>query len=123
MGEEEDRPIYEVMSYIEVTKEMADLFSRSAEDDAEEEGDLCPYLISIDASTKQMLAMYRSWEKGDEAREPIEHLYEFPFIPWDGPYAIGFPQIIGGLSQAATGALRALLDSAHINNIASGLLK
>ena len=122
MGEDEDRPIYEVMAYVDISKGMAECFAKSGDGDAEEEGDLCPFLISIDVTTKRMLAMYRAWEKGDPAREPIDHLYEFPFIPFEGAYAMGFPQVIGGLSQAATGALRALLDSAHINNVPAGLM-
>ena len=44
-------------------------------------------------------------------------MVEFPFVPWRGAYSIGLGQMIGGLSGAATGALRALLDSAHINNM------
>ena len=47
---------------------------------------------------------------------------DLKFIPWRGVYAVGLPHLVGGLSAAATGALRALLDSAHINNAAT-LLK
>jgi hypothetical protein len=46
----------------------------------------------------------------------LDWFVEFKFIPWRGAYAIGLPQLIGGLSAALTGALRALLDAAHINN-------
>jgi hypothetical protein len=52
----------------------------------------------------------------------LDWIIEFKFIPWRGAYAVGLPQLIGGLSAALTGALRALLDSAHINNAAT-LLK
>ena len=44
-------------------------------------------------------------------------MVEFPFIPWRGAYPIGLTHMIGGLSGAATGALRALLDSAYIQNV------
>ena len=112
-----DRPIYETMTYLEVTAKMAALLDHEAEDD------LCPYVITIDETTRKMLGMYRSWEDGDDAKEPIEFDFEFPFLPWRGALSIGFPQLIGGLSGAATGALRALLDAAHINNTPSGLIK
>lgn len=111
-----DRELFETMAWLEVTTDMADDF------DLEKEGELAPYLITIDTQSSKMLSMYRAWEDGDEAREPIEHMFEFPFIPWRGAYAIGLPQIIGGLSAAATGALRALLDSATVNTIPSGLI-
>lgn len=112
-----DREVYETMVVMEVTDDIVDLLEGD-----EVAGELYPFLVHIDVSTRTMLGFYRSWEDGDEAREPIEHLFEFPFLPWRGAYAIGFPQIIGGLSAAATGALRALLDSAHINNAAGGFI-
>lgn len=111
-----DRLVYEIQCYLEVTDDAAEVLG------LEQAGELYPYLITIDSSSKQMLAMYRDWEDGDDAREPIEHLFEFGFLPWRGAFSIGFPQIIGGLSAAATGALRALLDSAHINNAAGGFI-
>jgi hypothetical protein len=46
----------------------------------------------------------------------LDWIVEFKFIPWRGAYAIGLPHLIGGLSAALTGSLRALLDSAHISN-------
>ena len=76
-----------------------------------------PYIISIDKSTGYALSLYRNWEVEDELRRELDWIVEFPFIPWRGAYPIGLTHMIGGLSGAATGALRALLDSAHIQNI------
>jgi hypothetical protein len=64
-----------------------------------------------------VLAIYRNWDMEDESREALDWFVEFPFIPWRGAYPIGLPHMIGGLSAAATGALRALMDSAHIQNV------
>lgn len=88
--------------------------------DVEDEGPL-PYIISIDKSTGKVLSIYRNWDEDDEAREELQWFVEFPFIPWRGAYPIGLPHMIGGLSAAATGALRALLDAAHISNTPAGL--
>lgn len=115
-----DRDLYETMAYLELTDDMVSALSGTGGD--EKAGDFCPYLITIDEVTKQVLSVYRAWEDKDPAREPLDHMFEFEFMPWKGPYAIGFPQLIGGLSAAATGALRGLLDSAHVNNTPSGLL-
>lgn len=117
MNLDADREICETQAYLQITEDMVDILGG-----VEEAGELYPYLITMDAQSNTMLACYRDWEDGDEAREPIEHLYEFPFIPWRGAYSIGFPQMIGGLSGAATGALRALLDSAHVNNSVSAVM-
>ena len=76
-----------------------------------------PYIISIDKSTGYALSLYRNWDVDDEMRKELDWIVEFPFVPWRGAYPIGLTHMIGGLSGAATGALRALLDSAHIQNI------
>lgn len=92
---------------------------QSFDEDSESEGKLSPYIISVDEYSGEVLAIYRNWEEGDEKRLKLDWMVEWKFIPWRGAYAIGFPHLIGGLSGAATGSLRALLDSAHINNTAS----
>jgi hypothetical protein len=76
-----------------------------------------PYIISIDKSTRKALSLYRNWDLEDKRRKELDWIVEFPFVPWRGAYPIGLTHMIGGLSGAATGALRALLDSAHIQNI------
>jgi hypothetical protein len=76
-----------------------------------------PYILSIDKSTDMGLGLYRNWEPDDERQLELDWIVEFPFIPWRGAYPIGLTHMIGGLSGAATGALRALLDSAHIQNV------
>ena len=90
-------------------------FLRLDEDDVTE-GARAPYILTIDESTSKVLALYRNWECNDEKFTKLDWYVEFKFIPWRGAYAIGLPHLIGGLSAALTGALRALLDAAHISN-------
>jgi chaperonin GroES len=78
--------------------------------------DALPYIITIDKTTSKVLSIYRNWDELDEAQEELQWFVEFPFVPWRGAYPIGLPHMVGGLSAAATGALRALLDAAHISN-------
>ena len=86
------------------------------DDDSFTKGDRAPYILMIDDFTGDVVGLYRNWEKGDDTLTKLDWLVEFKFIPWRGAYAIGLPHLIGGLSAALTGALRALLDAAHINN-------
>lgn len=86
------------------------------QDDPETNGARAPYILTIDEATDKVLSLYRNWEYGDEKLTKLDWIVEYKFIPWRGAYAIGLPHLIGGLSAALTGALRALLDSAHINN-------
>jgi hypothetical protein len=76
-----------------------------------------PYILSIDKTTNLGLGLYRNWEPDDDRQQELDWIVEFPFVPWRGAYPIGLTHMIGGLSGAATGALRALLDSAHIQNV------
>lgn len=101
------RDVYEVYMY-----------SEFEQDDASQ-GELAPYIVTVDAYTEKVLAVYRNWEQSDPGMQALDWMVEWKFIPWRGAYAIGFPHLIGGLSGAATGSLRALLDSAHINNTAT----
>ena len=91
------------------------------EDDSYSKGELAPYILMIDENNSEVLGIYRNWEQGDESMAKLDWMVEFKFIPWRGAYAIGLPQLIGGLSAAITGGLRALLDTAHINNAATML--
>ena len=104
------------------TDGLRTIFEVYAIADLEEEYGLAPYIFSIDKVTGKVLSIYRNWEESDDTLQEMQWIIEFPFVPWRGAYPIGIPQMIGGLSAAATGALRALLDSAHIANF-PGMLK
>ena len=94
------RTVFEIYTYLEFDDE-----------------ELSPYILSVDKSSGKALSLYRNWEADDEYRKELDWIVEFPFVPWRGAYPIGLTHMIGGLSGAATGALRALLDSAHIQNM------
>lgn len=90
--------------------------------DQEAAGEQRPYIVRVDKVSNKVLGIQRNWEIDDEKFEAMTWTIEWPFIPWRGSMPIGLAQMIGGLSAAATGSLRALLDSAHINNF-PGLVK
>lgn len=98
------RTIFEVYCHLEL------------EEDTMTDGEPAPYIVSIDENTEQVLAIYRNWSPEDDLLTELDWIVEWPFVPWRGAYPIGLTHMIGGLSGAATGALRALLDSAHIAN-------
>jgi hypothetical protein len=91
------------------------------DDDKFSKGESAPYILMIDELSTEVVGLYRNWEETDKTMTKLDWIVEFKFIPWRGVYAIGLPHLIGGLSAGLTGALRALLDSAHINNAATML--
>jgi len=103
------RKVYHVYTFLEL------------DDDKYTKGEMAPYILMIDELDNEVIGLYRNWEEQDETMTKLDWIVEFKFIPWRGAYAIGLPHLIGGLSAALTGSLRALLDSAHINNAATML--
>jgi hypothetical protein len=103
------RRVYHVYTWLEI------------ESDPYTKGELAPYILMIDELETEVIGLYRNWEEGDDTMTKLDWIVEYKFIPWRGAYAIGLPHLIGGLSAALTGALRALMDSAHINNAATML--
>lgn len=80
-----------------------------------------PYLITIDEQSRKVLSIYRNWNEDDEKCREIEYMVDFTFIPWRGVFGLSLLQCMGGLPDALTGSLRALLDSAIINSMPGGL--
>jgi len=103
-GEDGLRRVYHIYTWLDL------------EDDTRADGEIAPYIMMIDELDRKVLGLYRNWEEGDVTMTKLDWMIEFKFIPWRGAYAIGLPHLIGGLSAAATGSLRALLDTAHVNN-------
>jgi hypothetical protein len=103
------RRVYHVYTWLEL------------DDDPRTKGEMAPYILMIDDLDSTVLGLYRNWEEGDDTMSKLDWMIEFKFIPWRGAYAVGLPHLIGGLAAALTGSLRALLDSAHINNSATML--
>lgn len=91
----------------------------SFEGDTETGGAMAPYIITIDEYSEKVLSIYRNWEQGDQYFNELQWIVEWRFLPWRGAYGIGLLHLVGGLSGAITGGLRAVLDSAHINNAPS----
>lgn len=107
------RPIWRCFTYLDLSEkdELAD-------------GRPAPYVIEMDAlSSGSVKRVVRNWDQLDKkGHEPINWLVEFPFIPWRGAMSIGLGQAIGRLAGAASGAMRALLDAALVNNF-PGMMK
>lgn len=85
--------------------------------DIEDENPDAPYCIDIDSDNNECLSLVRNWEEDDKKMEPMIWLVDWSFLPWRGALGVGLAQVLGSLAGGTTGAIRALLDSAHINNL------
>ena len=88
-------------------------------DDEESEVGL-PYVVTIDYDNQNVVSIRRNWNEADERKLKREWFVSYKFLPGLGFYGFGLYHVIGGLGKAATGSLRALLDSAAFSNMQGG---
>lgn len=81
-----------------------------------------PYIVSIDKYSRKVLSIYRNYDEKDPLCRRKVYFTKYGFVPGFGFYDFGFFHLIGGLQRAATGALRALLDSAATASLSGGFV-
>jgi len=79
-----------------------------------------PYIVTIDEGSGEILSIYRNYRPDDMAFNRIEYFVHYKFLPGLGFYGFGLTHMIGGLSRAATQALRQLMDAGTLKNLPAG---
>jgi hypothetical protein len=90
------------------------------EDEDSETVVMLPYIITVDYDNEKIVSIRRNWEEDDAKKKRRDWFVSYKFLPGIGFYGFGLYHMIGGLGKAATGALRALLDSAAFANMQGG---
>ena len=86
-----------------------------------EEGMFVPYVVTIDYSSNEVLAIRRNWEEGDPNFLRRQHMVAYHYIPGIGFYGLGLFHLIGGVAKAATVILRQLIDAGTLATLPAGL--
>ena len=79
-----------------------------------------PYIITLDAGSREVLSIRRNYQPMDPLKKKIEYFVHFKFLPGLGFYGFGLIHMIGGLSRTATNALRQLIDAGTFSNMPAG---
>ena len=79
-----------------------------------------PYVVTVDYDNEKIVSIRRNWREEDELKKRRDWFVSYKFLPGLGFYGFGLYHLIGGLGKAATGSLRALLDSAAFANMQGG---
>jgi len=90
------------------------------DDDEDDNAVAVPYCITIDYDNQKVVSVRRNWREDDELKKRRDWFVSYKFLPGLGFYGFGLYHMIGGLGKAATGSLRALLDSAAFSNMQGG---
>lgn len=91
-------------------------------DPLKDENDIAiPYVVTIEKSTGEVLAIRRNWDPEDETYKKRVHFVHYVYIPGFGFYGYGLIHLIGGHAKSSTSLLRQLVDAGTLSNLPGGL--
>lgn len=79
-----------------------------------------PYVVSIEASSGEILAIRRNWEEGDDTMTPEGYYVGYNYIPGFGAYGFGLIHLVGSFAKGATSVMRQLVDAGTLSNLPGG---
>jgi hypothetical protein len=88
--------------------------------DGEPTGIRIPYIVTLSMDNGQVLSIRRNFREDDDLKKKIAYFTHYKFLPGFGFYGLGLIHTIGGLSRAATSALRQLIDAGTLSNLPAG---
>ena len=80
-----------------------------------------PYVVTIDKSSSEILAIRRNWYEADSLHIKRQHFVHYQYIPGFGFYGYGLIHLIGGYAKSATMIIRQLVDAGTLSNLPGGL--
>ena len=92
------------------------------EDPYRDENELAiPYVVTIERSSGDILAIRRNWDPEDKLHQKRIHFVHYVYIPGFGFYGYGLIHLIGGHAKSSTSLLRQLVDAGTLSNLPGGL--
>jgi hypothetical protein len=88
---------------------------------ADEDGIARPYVVTIDLTSRTILAIRKNWYADDDKKRKRMHFVHYPYLPGLGFYGTGLIHLIGGLAKSATSIMRQLVDAGTLSNLPAGL--
>ena len=79
-----------------------------------------PYVVTLAEDTLRVIGIRRNWKEDDELKRRRNYYVHYVLVEGPGAYGLGFVHLIGGLSKAATTALRQLIDAGTLANLPAG---
>ena len=88
--------------------------------DGEPTGIALPYIVTIEKSNQQVLAIRRNWRPEDDNKKKRNHFVHYGYIPGFGFYCFGLIHLIGAFAKSGTSILRQLVDAGSLSNLPGG---
>ena len=80
----------------------------------------CPYIVTVEQQSGQVLSIRRNWAEGDDKYVKKMHFTHYRYVPGFGFYGLGLIHFLGNLTMSATAAMRSLLDAGQFANLPGG---
>lgn len=90
------------------------------DEDGNETGIALPYIVTIEKSSGNVLAIRRNWRPEDEQCHKRTHFVHYGYIPGFGFYCFGLIHLIGAFAKSGTSILRQLVDAGTLSNLPGG---
>ena len=90
------------------------------DENGKETGIALPYVVTIEKSTQEVLAIRRNWHPEDETKQKRQHFVHYLYIPGFGFYAFGLIHLIGAFAKSGTSIIRQLVDAGTLSNLPGG---
>ena len=88
--------------------------------DGEPTGIALPYIVTIEKSSGEILAIRRNYRPEDENKQKRNHFVHYGYIPGFGFYCFGLIHLIGAFAKSGTSILRQLVDAGSLSNLPGG---
>ena len=90
------------------------------DENGEPTGIALPYIVTIEKSGQQVLAIRRNWRPEDDTKKKRNHFVHYGYIPGFGFYCFGLIHLIGAFAKSGTSILRQLVDAGSLSNLPGG---
>ena len=91
------------------------------DDDGDETGIALPYIVTIDKTSQEVLAIRRNYQPDDDMKQKRSHFVHYGYIPGFGFYHFGLIHLIGAYAKSGTSLIRQLVDAGTLANLPGGL--
>jgi hypothetical protein len=91
------------------------------DDDGKETEIGLPYIVTMEKTSQEVLAIRRNWHPEDKSCQKRNHFVHYPYIPGFGFYAFGLIHLIGAFAKSGTSIIRQLVDAGTLSNLPGGL--
>jgi hypothetical protein len=90
------------------------------DEDGNPTGIAIPYIVTIEKSTSEVLAIRRNWEPEDNTYQKRQHFVHYGYIPGFGFYCFGLVHLVGAFAKSGTSLIRQLVDAGTLSNLPGG---